>query len=138
MDKEVIEKKLEQIKVLMSDLEKTVNIPFSDFYDNTMLARGAERCFQLIVDNAIDINSQLLVEAGYKTPDTYKESFTELGYKKIIDPKLGEILSKSAQIRNIIVHEYDIEEDLQRFYNDVKTLVTPFHEYLKSVYLYIR
>lgn len=134
--KEIIFKKLEQIKTLLDELKELSEIPFEKFVENFKNIRSAERNFQLIVDIAIDINSQIVVEKGKKTPDTYRQSFLELGKLKILPPKLAQSLALTASLRNILVHEYDFEEDYKKFYDSAKKSLNPYKEYCRFIYEY--
>lgn len=131
---EVIFKKLEQIGALLNELEQLLNTPFEEFERDTVKVRAAERNFQLAVDLAIDINIQILLERSKKTPDTYRQSFTALGDEGIMATQLADRLATSAGLRNILVHEYDFEEDCRKFYDSVKEFTQPYREYLKIIH----
>ena len=133
MPSELIFKKLEQISALLDELEHLIALSFSDFQKNNVTVRAAERNFQLIVDLASDINTQILLEKGRKTPDTYRQSFSDLGKEAIINAALTQQLVLSAGIRNVLVHEYDFEEDYEKFYTSAKALVPAYREYVKLI-----
>lgn len=136
MSNELILKKLEQIKKLLNELESLLFESVDNFEKNTTNVRAAERNFQLIVDLASDINTQILIEKGEKTPDSYRQSFTALGNTGVIEDKLAKDLSISASLRNILVHEYDFDEDFKKFYVSAKSFIEPYKKYLKEVYDY--
>lgn len=134
---EVIAKKLEQIKELSGELARLLGVPFDDFEKDKVAIRAAERNFQLMVDLASDINTQILVERGEKTPDTYKQSFNDLARAGVLQNDLAKKLAVSAQVRNILVHEYDFEEDYKKFYNSAKSFIPVYQEYAKQINYYI-
>ena len=136
MPNEVITKKLEQITTLVDELTEFLNVPFREFGSDIRRVRSAERNFQLIVDTACDINTQILLERGSKTPDTYKQSFTHLEKEEILSSELTEKLARSVSVRNILVHEYDFDEDYEKFFNAAKETLTIYKEYIKAVYEY--
>jgi uncharacterized protein YutE (UPF0331/DUF86 family) len=136
MPKEVIFKKLDQIKELLAELERLLNMPLEDFKKDSVVLRAAERNFQLIVDLASDINTQILIERGKETPDTYRQSFSDLEKERILGKKLAERLVRSAKLRNILVHEYDFEEDDEKFYASAKESLSAYHEYIRIIYEY--
>lgn len=137
MPNELILKKLEQIEELLDELTEFLTSSFEDFKQSTKNIRAAERNFQLIVDLASDINTQILLEKGKKTPDTYRQSFTALGAAGILPAELAEELSTSASLRNILVHEYDFEEDYKKFYDSAKRFIPIYRNYLKEVHKYV-
>lgn len=138
MGNELILKKLEQIKELLHELERLLDTSLGAFIQNLTVVRAAERNFQLAVDIASDINTQILLEAGGKTPDTYRESFLELEKEKILSSELVRQLVESAKVRNILVHEYDFEEDYERFYRAARLCVPAYREYAGVIYNYVR
>ncbi len=136
MSKEIILKKLEQIKELLGELERLLTSPITDFKNNLTAIRAAERNFELAVELSSDINTQILFELGKKTPDSYRESFSSLSKAGVIEDKLAEKLMQSARLRNILVHEYDFEEDYEKFYRSAKEYIPVFREYTETIYKY--
>ena len=138
MGNEIILKKLNQIENLIKDLEVILSRPFTEFRSDKFLIGAAERYFQLLVDTASDINVQILVEKGFGTPDTYRQSFEKMTALRVLGRDLANSLWISARIRNILVHEYDFEEDYERFYNDAKYFLPLYRQYVQEVYHYIQ
>jgi uncharacterized protein YutE (UPF0331/DUF86 family) len=136
MNKEIIYKKIEQINVLISELNEWINS--SDFLNNIKLIRACERNFQLIIDLAVDINTQILIEKTNETPETYKDSFLGLLKLGIISDDLVYKLIKGVSVRNILVHEYDFEEDYKKFSEAVLELIPYYKEYLKSIVSFLK
>lgn len=134
---EVIEKKLEQIKELLKELSNLLSSPFEKFQRDLTVIRAAERNFQLMVDLASDISTQILVEQGEKTPDTYRQSFSDLAKAEVLESGLARKLAVSAQVRNILVHEYDFEEDYKKFYDSAKIFIPAYQEYIQQIIRYL-
>lgn len=137
MPNPVLIKKLEQIKTFLRELNELLLIPFQDFRKDMVKIRAAERDFQLIVDLAADINTSLLIEKTGKTPDSYRQSFLNLAGISIISDELSKALAKTAQLRNILVHEYDFEEDFEKFYDSAKESIPFYKQYIKTILTYI-
>ena len=138
MGSELILKKLEQVKEVLNELERLLVSPLEDFMKDLTRIRAAERNFQLAVDLASDINTQILLERGGKTPDTYRESFSALEKEGILSNDLARRLMESAKVRNILVHEYDFEEDYEKFYRAARECIPAYREYAKIVYDHIK
>ena len=138
MNRELIFKKTEQIRVLLRELQQLLNLSYSDFQKDFIIVRASERSFQLIVDLAVDINTQLLVEQTGKTPDTYRQSFSELERAGIMAGEFIKTLAESAKLRNVIVHEYDIEEDIKKFYDSAKKMIPAYQDYIQAILLYCK
>jgi len=126
-------KKLEQISELLKELEHFLAGSFDEFEKDTAALRASERDFQLIVDLATDINTQILIDHGGPAPESYRQSFLELGKSGILEQRLSKELSRSTGIRNILVHEYEIDEDHEQFYHEAKRYAPLFHEYVRQL-----
>ena len=137
MSKEVIRKKLDQIKSLLEELATLTQKPFAEFVQGFVTVRAAERNFQLIVDLACDINTQILVEREKKIPDSYRQSFADLATEGVLSQELAKTLIDSAKIRNILVHEYDFEEDYEKFYQSVKMLIPFYRDYIATIHAFV-
>ncbi|TSC71682.1 MAG: hypothetical protein G01um101470_523 [Parcubacteria group bacterium Gr01-1014_70] len=133
MSNEFIEKKLEQIFILLDELDTLLKKPFDAFEKEFVTVRAAERNFQLIVDLASDCNTHLLTELGHKTPDSYRQSFIELEKTEVLPKELARMLAESARLRNILVHEYDFEEDYKKFYDSAKEFSPAYRDYIVAL-----
>ena len=121
------------MKILLSELKELLDMSFADFKKSFRNIRSAERNFQLIVELASDINAHLIAEAGAETPDTYKESFKRIVSLKIIKEELLPDFVKSANLRNILTHEYDFDEDNFIFYKSAKKFTILYEQYIKLI-----
>lgn len=137
MTNEIILKKLEQLLALLKELDKLLSVSFDEFQKEIVSIRAAERDFQLIVDLASDINTQILLMRGQKTPDTYRQSFIDLAKDDILSSGLARRLALSAGLRNILVHEYDFEEDYKKFYESARGFTPFYKEYVKVVHNFV-
>jgi len=137
MSKELILKKIEQLKELLAELARLLEMPLSGFTNDLKTIRAAERNFELMVETASDINTQLLLDAGKKTPDTYKQSFSELKKEGVLTETLTKKLVPSAKLRNILVHEYDFEDDYERFYHSARASLPAYHEYIRAILVHL-
>ena len=137
LNKELILKKIEQIGTLISELKELLKDDVADFIRNIKIVRSAERNFQLMVDTAIDINGKIILERSKKIPDSYRQSFLELETLEIFSHELASSLAPTASLRNILVHEYDFEEDYNKFYEAAKASIPVYEEYCKAIHRFI-
>lgn len=138
MAEEILQKKLDQMAMVIRGLEKWLACSLEDFKNNEMVMRAAERNFQLMVDIACDINGQILLERGVPAPDTYSQSFIAMNKIGIVSLKLARILVKGAKMRNILVHEYDFIESDEIFFNSAKKIIPAYKEYATIIYHLIK
>ncbi len=133
METEIIHKKLEQMKVLLAELETLLTKPFSATQSDMINIRAAERDFQLIVELASDINTTILIEKTGETPDSYRSSFSNLSKLGVFEEEVLLQLATSARLRNILVHEYDFDEDYKKFYESAKEFIPAYREYIEII-----
>ena len=123
--------------MLLGELGSLIALPYSEFEKAFTNVRTAERNFQLIIELASDINTHLAVENGKETPDTYKASFKLMTDLKILKENSLPLFIKSSNLRNILIHEYDFDEDNFIFYKSVKSFLPLYEEYMDSVKKYM-
>lgn len=134
MDKEIIEKKSEQIHSFLKELAEWTAVDYGTFNKTLTLIRSCERNLELLVEMSSDINNAVILEKQGKTPDTYKDSFQWLCKLGIIGEDVTKKLVDSVKLRNGLVHEYDFELDNRKFYDSIKNDFIPaYTEYLKAV-----
>lgn len=134
MSVDVFLKKLEQMTELLAELETLVERPLDEFLSDRIVARAAERDFQLLVNLAVDINLYLIAERAGTTPDSYRESFLDLVPLGILERSLAEPLGRSARLRNVLVHEYDFEVDVEVFHRSVREFLDPYKQYARAIH----
>lgn len=134
MPVELLEKKLEQLSALLGELRQWLAPPFETFLADSKTIRASERNFELIIEIASDINAQLILQQGGATPDTYRASFEAIQKLNIISLELSKKLIDAAKVRNILVHEYDFEEDYKKFYHAAKRAIPAFEVYLRAIH----
>lgn len=138
MTEEIVAKKIDQMRGLLDRLDALLTLPFEEFRKDLTVIAAAERNFQLLVDIASDLNTQIMIERKIRTADTYQQSFARLSDAGIVSRDMTERLVAAAKIRNILVHEYDFEEDYEKFYVSAKALLPVFKEYARIIYAYVR
>lgn len=134
MSRELYLKKLEQILELLDELEDLLRRTRSSPRADRIASRAAERDFQLLVNLAVDVNLYLIAERTRRTPDSYRQSFLELARIGILEQALAEILGRSAQLRNILVHEYDFDADAEIFQRSAREFLEPYREYVRAIH----
>lgn len=93
---------------------------------------ATERLFQLLVDEAIDINAVFLQLKGKRVSETYTGTFSELPAVGILERSFADRISGSVRIRNHIVHEY---EDMKpsEVVHHIKRYTEMYKDYIKAV-----
>jgi len=134
---DIIIKKIEQMSLLLEELRELLGVSFQSFKSSFRNVRSAERNFQLIIELASDINAQIIADLGAQIPDSYRESFKRLAALKIIDEKSLPEFIKSSNLRNILTHEYDFDQDNFIFYESAKKFIPLYEEYIRLIQKHI-
>lgn len=125
--KKTLEKKIKILLDYMDQIKEYVAIDSDSLALNKDKRLAAERLFQLMVDEAVDISALLVYHLGGSIPDSSKSTFYELAPLKIIDLGFAEKIAESAKIRNQMTHDY---EKLSKL--DVVISIKKFYEMYKS------
>ena len=134
MSLDVYLKKLEQMSELLEELEGLLARSRDEFLRDRIVSRATERDFQLLVNLAVDINLYLIAERARSTPDSYRESFLALVPLKILERTLAETLARSARLRNVLVHEYDFDTNVELFHRSAQEFLEPYLQYIRAIH----
>jgi len=132
IDTKRIHESVDRIQGYLHELEPYTTMDFLVYLDSNEHYRTAERLLQLIVDQAVEINSHLLVESGLPSPVDYKTSFLHLVRIKVLPVDLTESISDSAGLRNLLVHEY-AEVEAERVFSSIPQAMKEYTSYCKCV-----
>ena len=139
IDKEFLKEKL---NLITRDLER-LKI-FSDFTINQMAEdfikyAALKNILMEIIGRAIDINEHLVSEMAQpdmEVPKTYRETFLLLGDLNILQRDFAGEISKSAGLRNAIVHEYNnLDENI--IYKTVGEAINQYAKYCNYIFKFI-
>lgn len=129
----IVKQRLDQIVQLFQELESWLNVSFLEFEKDIMRIRACQRNLEMLVEIAGEINLHLLEKRPLTSPESYRGSFLRLKQAGILPDSLAEALAESAELRNILVHEYDFDEDNEKFYHSAKKLAPSYQEYAKTI-----
>ena len=102
-----IKRKIDRLSAYLNELKPHLELADKVILADQMKLRNLERLFQLIVDEAVDINSMLATDSSLESPESYRSTFYSLVNLKIIDENFADKISQSAKLRNQVVHEYE-------------------------------
>lgn len=121
-----IKQKIKTLREYMDDLAPYASLSVEELVSNKEKRTLAERYFQLMVDEAIDINAALAYQLGGKIADAYRSTFFELVPLGIIDQSFADAISESAKVRNQLTHDYEklskktVAESIKKFFEMYK------------------
>ena len=136
VEKDIVKRKLSVIVRNVEALTGIALLTRQEYEEDLYRRKAAERLLQELIEAAIDINTHLIVELGGTVPDSYFESFLELGSLHVIGAELARSLAPSAGLRNRLVHEYDDIDD-SIVYESIDQAITLYTEYVRIIKDYI-
>ena len=104
---EELKQKIYRLQEYLGKLAPYIELANNQLTANEEKRVAMERWFQLVADEAFDINASLAYQLGGKIADSHKSTFYELVPLKVIDAELADQLAESAKIRNQLTHEYE-------------------------------
>lgn len=132
LDLAVIQRRLEQIELLLDDLEFAGTVTADRLGQDRMLRHAIERIMTQLVELATAINSHISVVTFGAAPEDYHGSFRRCAEAGAIPAPLAEQLAPSAGLRNILVHAY-VDIDLAVVASSVTSALTGYREYCRAV-----
>lgn len=130
VDREVLQRKLQKLQEYLHEIETYQNLTWNDYQGNRQIRRAIERLVQLIVDVAVDINTHSVVDAGGSPPDNAYDSFIKAAEMNLMPYKFAEEIAPSTGERNILVHDYEVIDDLVVF-ESIPQIIKMYSLYLQ-------
>lgn len=132
-DKEFVNRKIRYIKRYIDHLrpvatEMTLEEVKKDYFKYY----AAERLFQLIVDEIIDINNYFIKEKNLEPPDDFQSTFKILADSNILPSDFAKKIAPVVGLRNRLVHRYE-EIDRDQFLAELKRNFYDFEQYISFV-----
>lgn len=138
IDNAMVKNRIERIEEDLLHLKDFVSLSFDDIAKNYNTHRTVERIIEIVVNHAIDINQHIIAEQGKgNLPFDFKESFLLLEDLGIYPKEFAEKISKSAGLRNILVHEYT-KLDEKKFYSSIKDCYKDYVRYCRYIIDYLK
>lgn len=78
-DLEIVLRKIKDLKQYLDQLETVSQISQADYEKRFIEKLAIERLLHLLIETAIDINTHLIVSSGQAPPETYYDSFLDVG-----------------------------------------------------------
>ena len=136
IDKEVIEKKFQELSIYLKELEKNRDIPWKDFSSSLgkqwLICHGLQLSIQII----FDVGNHILASIGENQIEDYVDIIDKLGEREIIPSEFAKTIRGMAGLRNILVHEY-VDLDLKKIYEILQNRLGDFYDFMGYVNRFI-
>lgn len=129
---ELLAKKIALIQDYLTRLEGFLRQCTGEKLVDDAAVLSIERLFQLMVDEAVDVNTLILEKEKQPLPDTNQATFQALVTRGILSKELYAKIAGSVGLRNRLVHRY---ETVQRsvLFKDAPRYAAAYKEYLTAI-----
>ena len=132
IDKEIIKKKLQELKSYLKEMENFRAISWNGFSSSLSKQWMVSHGLQLSIQVVIDIGSHILAALGESQIEDYADIIDKLGEKEIIPQEFSKAIRGMAGLRNILVHEY-AELDLKKIYDILQNRLSDFYAFIEYI-----
>jgi uncharacterized protein YutE (UPF0331/DUF86 family) len=140
IDREFILEKINLITRDLKRLEVFSDLSIDQIAKDFIKFAALKNILMETIGRAIDINQHLISELSrpeIEAPKTYRETFLLLEDLKVLPKDFAEDISKSAGLRNVIVHEYN-NLDKAIIYKKVGDAIIQYVKYCDYVIKFLK
>jgi uncharacterized protein YutE (UPF0331/DUF86 family) len=132
VNRQLFDNRLTQLAGYIVDLIESQNMEQQEYLEDKKTQRYIERTLHLAIECCLDIGNHLIADQNWREPLNNKDVFTVLEENGVVSSVLLPNLSKMAQFRNILVHDYaKIEPDI--IHGILKNNVADFQKFIKEI-----
>jgi uncharacterized protein YutE (UPF0331/DUF86 family) len=136
-----IRRKLQLIAEELGRLLEFKDASFEEITGDFIKLAAVERILERIVNRAVDVNEHLIgaASSGHEQKTarlTYRETFLMLADLGVYPRDFADAISKSAGLRNVLVHEYN-DVDRRIVYGSIRTCISQYREYIDRIEAYL-
>ena len=132
IDREVIEKHLEDLAVKVSHLKDLRGVSLEELQTDWQKLYAAERALQTAIQDVIDIGAHILAALGDNGWEAYRDIPRRLAHHGVIAQEEVENLEAMIGMRNVLVHQY-VEVNPQKVYEIIHTRLADFERFAQAV-----
>ena len=132
MKNQELERKIGLLREYVEKLAPYAVLDSDDLIKDEEKRAAMERWFQLMVDEAIDINTALTYQLGGKVPESYKSTFYELVGLGILEKSFAEKIAESVKVSNQMIHDYERVQHSELI-ERMKGFFEPYKKYARII-----
>lgn len=111
VDKEIISRKLSQLREYLSTLQNAKDITWKKYQEDLRSRAFVERYLQLCIEKIIDIGNHIVSFHRWREPEGYRDLFQVLHENGVIPKEHLTTFQNMASFRNMLVHRYEKTDD---------------------------
>lgn len=133
VDREVFDRRLGKLEEILRGLrELAAGASREEYLQDIRLQAQAERWLHLAAECCLDLANHLIADRGWRSPATYRETFTILKEQGVVSSDLAKRLEGWAGLRNILVHLY-LEVEHSRLWQFLTEELDDLEAFAKAV-----
>ncbi len=136
MDRELIERKLEDMERYIEELKPARSKSLKEIQASLLTSWGIEHGLQLAIQALIDTGACMLASLGEHRIEEYSDVIKKLGERNVIPKDFSQQILGMANFRNLLVHEY-AEVDLEKVYDFLKNRLGDFETFARHIRRYL-
>ena len=132
----VVSEKVKRVDGYLGEAKHLFRFPAKEILADSEKLHAAERLFQLIVDEIIDINQHFIKELNFDISNDLEGTFHILGENGILPEDFALKISPAIGLRNRLVYRYEKLEP-KLFIETFQKEYADFEKYLKFISDYL-
>lgn len=125
-----LKRKIQRLQEYFNDLSPYLDMDTDTLLGNKEKRASMERFFQLMADEAFDVNGLIVYQLGNELPESNRSTFLAVSDLGILEKDFAEKISGSAGVRNAIIHDYE-KLQKKKLVEDIKKFAELYKEYIK-------
>jgi len=132
----LIERILTDIRSHVKDLADATDITWEIYKTDKRSRRFVERTLHVLIEACIDVAQHIIADENLREPVSYRDTFTILAEKDILQSSDLERFESMASFRNLLVHYYERMDD-EVVYGIFKQNLSDFDLFVERIVKYL-
>lgn len=132
----LIERILTDIRSHVKDLSDATDITWEIYKTDKRSRRFVERTLHVLIEACIDVAQHIIADENLREPVSYRDTFTILAEKDILQSSDLERFESMASFRNLLVHYYERVDD-EVVYGIFKQNLSDFDLFVERIIEYL-
>ena len=132
----LIERILTDIRSHVKDLVDATDITWEIYKTDKRSRRFVERTLHVLIEACIDVAQHIIADENLREPVSYRDTFTILAEKDILQSSDLERFESMASFRNLLVHYYERVDD-EIVYGIFKQNLSDFDLFVERIVKYL-
>ncbi|MHA1881877.1 MAG: type VII toxin-antitoxin system HepT family RNase toxin [Candidatus Thorarchaeota archaeon] len=136
LDIDLVNRKLAEIKRLLSEIKKVTNLDIEEFLSDPYIKDATKYKLIVAIEASISVCNHIVARELNEIPSSYSDCFTNLGNHKIISDDLAKELASMAKFRNLVVHVYWRVDD-KKVFEIAQEIIVALERFVQEVGEYV-